>query len=85
MQKGRGRGRGCFGTSKKDLVGIRRNSDFELFQKIESQDGTCHGSLQKTESKMFSLKLDSLVRKPLEGIGKPFAPFRRGTDGLLLE
>jgi hypothetical protein len=44
--------------AKKNLTGIRSNN-----KKIKSQDGTCDGSLQKTKSKKFSLKLDSFGKK----------------------
>jgi hypothetical protein len=41
--------------------------------------------LQKIESKKFVLKLDSFGNKAPQGIGSPFAPLRRGPDGLLFD
>jgi hypothetical protein len=40
------------------LAGLWSNSDAELSQEINAQNGTCHCGLQKLGSKKFALKLD---------------------------
>ncbi len=45
-------------TSKQCLAGLWSNSDSELSQEINAQNGTCHCSLQKFCCKKLALKLD---------------------------
>jgi hypothetical protein len=58
-QKRFGSGPGSRRTSKQNLAGLWSNSDSELSQEINAQNGTCHCGLQKTGGKKFALKLDS--------------------------
>ena len=43
---------------EQNFVGPRGNSDIQLLQKVNAQDGACHGGLQKGMLKRASLKLD---------------------------
>jgi hypothetical protein len=45
-------------TNKQNLADLWSNSDSELPQEINAQNGTCHCGLQKLGSKKFALKLD---------------------------
>jgi hypothetical protein len=64
------------------LVDLWNNSDFEFSQKVNAQNGTGHGGLQKNGCEKFALELHSFFMKPQEGIGCPSAPLRRGPDEL---
>ena len=44
---------------KQDFVRPRGNSDIEFLQKVNAQDGACHGGLQKGMLDRTSLELDN--------------------------
>jgi hypothetical protein len=44
---------------KKYLAGLWSNSDFELSEEVNAQNGTCHSKLQKLRRKKFAMELDS--------------------------
>jgi hypothetical protein len=60
-------------------------SDSELSQEINAQNGTCRCGLPKFGCIKLALKLDVLETKPQEGIGWPSAPLSRGPDGPALD
>jgi hypothetical protein len=72
-------------TSKHDLAGLWSNSDSEFSQEINTQNGTRNSSLQKTQSKKFALDWTVFVMNPQDKISNPFAPLRRGPDGLTFD
>jgi hypothetical protein len=51
-------------ASKKYLAGLWGNSDFELSEEVNAQNGTCHSGLQKLRRKQFAMELDT---NPHEG------------------
>jgi hypothetical protein len=57
-QRGFGGSLGRRHTSKHDLAVLWGNSDSELSQEINAQNGTSNSCLQETGSKKFALKLD---------------------------
>jgi hypothetical protein len=69
-------------TSKQNLAGLCNNSDSELPQEINAQNGTCQCGLQKLGRKKFVLKLDGFLNKSLKG---DWLSFRRGPDGPALD
>jgi hypothetical protein len=49
------------------LAGLWSNSDSELSQRINVQNGTCHCGLQKFSCEKFALKLDDFGNKTPRG------------------
>ena len=70
---------------KQNFVRPRGNSDIEVLQKVNAQDGACYGALQKGMFERVSFKLDNFWNDPQVGIGLPFSPLRIGSDGLSFE
>ncbi len=58
-------GGGCdrHSASKQNLAGLWSNSDSELSQEINAQNGTCHCGLQNFGCKKLALKLDGFGNK----------------------
>jgi hypothetical protein len=54
-------GQGRYSVSKQNVTGLWNNFDFEFFQKVNAQNGTCHSGLQKTRSEKFALKLGQFI------------------------
>jgi hypothetical protein len=67
------------------VPGLWSNSESELSQEINAQNGTSNSCLQETGSKKFALKLDSFYDESPRGDYNLFAPSRRGPDGLVLD
>jgi hypothetical protein len=62
--------RGSWGrcsTSKQYFAGLWSNSDSDLSQEINAQNGTCHCGLQKFHCKKLALKLKRNPRRGLVG------------------
>ncbi len=54
------------------------------FRKNQYPEWICHCSLQKTGRQNLAWNWMAFMMKPQQGMGKPFAPLRRGPNGLLM-
>jgi hypothetical protein len=72
-------GRGRCSASKLYLLDLWNNSDFEISQKVNAQNGISHSGLQKTGCEKFALKLHTFLNETPGGDGLPICPFEKRT------